>query len=243
MNPNDLFVFDDFRLAADALRAATNKRDRYVLLLGDSGAGKSCLFLYVRETLDRCRVRVLYIHIARLGPGGCIHILARLLRVPIRRCQPETVQAIAAVLAEDPCLTCIWIDDASSLPDETLLELQTLAEFDLEGKIPLSLVLSGPPSFRERLHAPHLFPLFRRFQNRIEITGLRANEVRPFVVHKLGKKLAARFSDDALAALHEHSRGLPGLLVPYLDLIAQQAPDGPISPDIVHTVVQTWNVA
>jgi type II secretory pathway predicted ATPase ExeA len=104
------------------------------------------------------------------------------------------------------------IDEAQPLADDTLHEIRLLAEADLDGAPLFSVVLSGLPELKERLLAPHLFPLWRRMRPRVCLTGLRREELVPFLVHRLGKDGAARFEPTALDVLFEQTRGLPALI-------------------------------
>jgi hypothetical protein len=80
-------------------------------------------------------------------------------------------------------------------------------------------------------------------QRRIEVIGLNVDEARPFLNHLLGKKDAQRFKEDAVRTLFDHSRGLPGLLVNYLDTIIRQVPKGTIDSETVLSVIQQWDLA
>jgi type II secretory pathway predicted ATPase ExeA len=237
------FLFQDFQRAFKALLAALKAAIRYVLLVGESAAGKSRLLDFTRGRADRCLYRIVYFNHASLNSCGLIRVLARTLRTPIRRSQSETVQAITSILAEESTLTCLWVDEAHLLPDQTFDELRTLVEADLGQAPRLTVALAGLPDLRQRLHAPHLFPFWRRIQCRIELTGLRSDEARPFAAHVLGPKQEARLNDDALTFLFEHSRGLPGLLGPYLDLVVDRLPKGPITTEAIQPIVQDWDLA
>ena len=69
----------------------------------------------------------------------------------------------------------------------------------------------GQPTLRHRLRRGAFTALDQRIAVRYAITGLSAKETTSYVTHHLA--LAGRsdtlFSDDALALIHEVSRGLP----------------------------------
>lgn len=235
--------FADFRAAEDALRRAIAARDRYILLTGESGSGKTTVLRSVRDGLDRCQVRPLYFNLARLSPAGLVRMVARQLRVPVCRSQPETIHAIVQVLLNEPIRTWVWVDEAQLLPDETFGELRTLAETSLAGEAAVFVVLAGLPELRERLQAPRLFSIWRRLESRIEITGLRQEEVRAFVVHAAGDVAGKRFTPDGLDALFERSRGLPGVLIGYLRQILREVTEGSLDAPRVEAVIQRWELA
>jgi len=145
------FVFADFQTARDALLASLRAGDRYVLFTGESGAGKTTLLRAIRSQLDRSFARIVYFNLARLSPAGLVRVLARQLRVPPSRSQPETVQALVKVLHDEPVRTWLWIDEAQLLPDDTFAELRTLVEADLAGEAAVFVLLLAPSSSQRSL--------------------------------------------------------------------------------------------
>jgi type II secretory pathway predicted ATPase ExeA len=242
-NPKPLFPFADYQAAKDALHRAIETRQPWILFTGESGCGKTSLIREMRGELDRCRIRIFYFNLARLSPAGLVRVLARSLRMPPLRSQPETVKAIAKLLLDEPYHSLLVIDEGQMLPEETFDELRTLSEVDLDGRTPLSVLLAGLPDLRERLRAPHFFPMWRRLLCRLEITGLTRDEMRPLAQHLLGPELSERVVDEALDVLFEHGRGLPGLLGPYLERTPRYAPNGPFLADHAEQLVQDFNFA
>lgn len=238
-----LFLFEDFVLAASTIQKAIKSGVAYILLTAESGAGKSSLLNHLQQLLDTCLYRIVYFQDQKLNLTGLVRVLAMKLRIPIRRTNAETVQDMVSVLSEDPGHTLIWCDEAHLVPNETLSAMRSLVEARLGGKSNISVILCGLPVLRNNLQAPHLFPIWRRLQRRVEIIGLKSDEARPFLNHLLGKKDAQRFKSDALSSLFEHSRGLPGLFVNYLDVITRQAPKGSIDQETVQAVIQQWDLA
>jgi len=243
MNATDPFAFSDFKAARETLLQSVRAGDRYVLLTGESGVGKTTLLRDVRQRLERSEARVVYFNLARLSPAGLVRVLARHLRVPPSRSQPETIQALVKVLHAEPVRTWLWIDEAQLLPDETFSEVRTLVEADLDGEAAVSVLLLGLPDLRDRLLAPRLFPIWRRLEARVEITGLRSDEAASFVRHVTGEAKAARFDETALEILFERSRGLPGLLDVIVRQILRSQPEGTIDAARVEACLQRWEHA
>ena len=121
MNPTTHFVFADFARAFENLENTfRNEADRYLLLTGETGVGKTMLCRQLHTTLDRCRYRVLYFsHARHLSATGLIRVLAGYLRLPTRRSHSETLQGLAHSLREQPHHLLIWFDEAHELADET----------------------------------------------------------------------------------------------------------------------------
>jgi len=237
-----MFPFEDFKLASLTIVEAVKVGVPYILLTGDSGAGKSSVFKYVKEVLDSYSFRFIYLHDQKLNLTGLVRVLARSLRLTVRRTNAETLQDMAAILSDEPGHTVLWLDEAHLIPDDTLSAVRSLVEARCGTASNISVVFCGLQALRHNLQAPHLFPIWRRLQRRIELIGLRSDEARPLLEHLVSKKESVRFKDDAVATLFDSSRGLPGLFVSYLDVINRQVPKGTIDADAVQNVIQQWDL-
>jgi type II secretory pathway predicted ATPase ExeA len=142
----------------------------------------------------------------RLLPAEALHL-------PLRRTRAETSRMLVQTLQNLPTRLLFWIDEAQLIGEDTLHEIRLLAEADLDGPPLFSVLLSALPDLKERLLAPHLFPLWRRIRTKVTLTGLRREELVPFLAHSLGKDIPARFDEPALSALFEQAHGLPALVL------------------------------
>jgi len=93
MKPAAYFAFADFARALENLENAfRNENERYLLLTGETGVGKTWLCRQLNSALDRCRHRVLYFsHARHLGATALIRVLAGCMRLPTRRSHSETL--------------------------------------------------------------------------------------------------------------------------------------------------------
>jgi len=238
MTKKEPFLFDDFKAALAELKTAIESGERYLLLTGESGTGKTTLIRTLSGELDRCRYRPFYFNLSSLNPLGLARVLARSLRAKFGLTHPETVKAVSQALSEDHIRTLLWIDEAQQLMDKTFNELKALVEFDLEGNTHLVVLVCGLPQLRDRLEAPQLFPFFRRFHCRVEITGLRKEEARPFLLHHFGEQEAARLKEESLSMLFEQSRGIPALLVANFSSALRHSPEGPIDAESMNAILE-----
>ncbi len=231
--PGDrVFAYADFARARDELlrRLAL---PFYYLLLGSSGTGKTLLLRLVSAALDRHRLQPLYVVAERLlTPTALVRLLAQAVHMPTRRTHAETTKALAQVLRSRLSVQrlVVFVDEAHRLTDDALESLRITAEAELEAPPLFSLVLAGPPELRERFDTSDLFAFKRRLAGRVELTGLRRDECRPFLERRLGPRVAARFRDDAVALLFERGRGVPALVERCFTLVLDHVPgDGPIT--------------
>jgi type II secretory pathway predicted ATPase ExeA len=209
------FLYQDFKQAASIMCDALTAHYSYILLLGDSGCGKTTLLRYLQQQLDKHSFSVLYLCHGRPSPSGLARVLADAVHLPIRRTRAETSRLLLSTLKSLPTRLLFWIDEAQLIHDDTLHELRLLSEADLDGPPLFSVVLSALPTLKERLLAPDLFPLWRRIGTRVRLHGLHHEEVVPFVNHCLGKNTAARFSAEALSLIFEKARGIPAMVKNY----------------------------
>jgi general secretion pathway protein A len=223
------FPYQDFQQALATLKAALVRAPAYALVLGESGSGKTTLLRTVAAQLDRRRFHVLYLSHGQPSPSGLVRLLAETFHLPLRRTRAETSRLLVQTLRNLPTRLLFWIDEAQPLSDDTLHEIRLLAEADLDAAPLFGVLLSGLPELKERLLSPHLFPLWRRMRPRVWLTGLRREELSPFLVHRLGKDLPARFEPPALDALFEQARGLPALIHDGAEDCLTAYPKGPIS--------------
>ena len=244
MNPTKHFAFADFVRALENLeKTFRNEQDRYLLLTGETGVGKTMLCRQLHTALDRCRYRVLYFsHARHLNATGLIRVLANCLRLPTRRSHSETLQGLVHSLREEPYQLLIWFDEAHELAEETLLEARALAESDLADKCPIRILLIGMPVLRDRLQS--IAALWRRIFVREELMGLTFDELPPFIEHHFGAEKMQLICQEGMRILFERGRGIPGFIAPmFRKLLADTEPNAPINPLTLDDILQRWELA
>jgi type II secretory pathway predicted ATPase ExeA len=244
MNPTTHFIFADFARAIENLENTfRNEADRYLLLTGQTGVGKTWLCRQLHSTLDRCRYRVLYFsHARHLSATALIRVLANSLRLPTRRSHSETLQELVHALRDQPHQLLIWFDEAHELADETLLEARSLAESDLADNCPVRILLIGMPALRDRLQA--IASLWRRIVVREELTGLTFDELPPFIEHHFDAEKMQLICPEGMRILFERARGIPGLIVPmFRKILADSPSNAPIDPLSLDDILQRWELA
>ena len=103
------------------------------------------------------------------------------------------------------------LDEAHLLDPEQLEGLRLLSGADMDSHAPFACLLVGQPTLRRRIRLGAFAALDQRVALRYAMTGMEAAETADYVGHHL--RIAGRsdtlFSDDALALIHQVSRGLP----------------------------------
>ncbi|MGZ6135677.1 MAG: AAA family ATPase [Myxococcaceae bacterium] len=206
------YPYRDYAAARTLLESALRDGVFYGLVLGGSGTGKTSLVRELSQTLDRREYQLLYLSTPRVSLLSITRYFAQVLRVTPRRSSLETIKVIADAVQAQPTRLVAWIDEAGSMPVDTLGELRSLAEFSHEVSQIFSVVLSGTPELKSLLDAPPLFPLKRRISLRIMLEGLRRDELDAFLLHRFGSADSRRLPVALRDELFERGRGVPALI-------------------------------
>lgn len=103
------------------------------------------------------------------------------------------------------------LDEAHLLDADQLEELRLMTNADMDSHSPFACLLVGQPTLRRRIKLGTFAALDQRIALRYAMNGMTGQETGSYINHHL--KLAGRsdtlFSDDALALIHQVSRGLP----------------------------------
>jgi type II secretory pathway predicted ATPase ExeA len=190
-------------------------RDTIALLISESGGGKSTLLSLFAQSLDPANYQVLSTSLTTLSPFSFIAHLVTSLGLRGRRFKGETAAALLMHLRSLPKRTVVLVDEAHLLPDASLEDLRLLTTDNLDRKSPFALVLVGQPALRERLTEPLHEALWQRIAVRLRLRPLNESEVKAFIEHHLkaaGAKTTNIFDSDAIAAIFQHSRGIPRIV-------------------------------
>jgi type II secretory pathway predicted ATPase ExeA len=206
------YPYRDYAAARTLLESSLRDGVFYGLVLGGSGTGKTSLVRELSQALDRREYQLLYLSTPRVSLLSVTRYFAQVLRVTPRRSSLETIKVIADAVQAQPTRLVAWIDEAGSMPVDTLGELRSLAEFSHEVPQIFSVVLSGTPELKSLLDAPTLFPLKRRISLRIMLEGLRRDELDAFLLHRFGSVDSRRLPESLRDELFERARGVPALI-------------------------------
>ena len=123
----------------------------------------------------------------------------------------QTAALLAGELDERARLPVVVIDEAHLLTNTDLEALRMLTNVDMDTGSHFAMLLIGQPTLRRRLKLAVLAALDQRISTRYTITGMGAVDTTDYIRQHL--KFAGRsdplFSDDAIHAIHQASRGYP----------------------------------
>jgi general secretion pathway protein A len=209
---------------AQALLTSIGTRPGVVVITGPYGIGKTSLCRAVIEQLDRRTLTSFLV-----DPFLTVDDLLQTLlidfgalsrddlaggRQPSTDQLRDTLHSFLASLASLQAGAVVLVDEAQNLPVSVLDELRALSEIR-EGRRLLHVVLLGEPGLASMLKQEALRPLNAQVAVRSALGPLLSDEVRGYVMHRLGvvgNGSRVEFSEAALARIHELTGGVPRLV-------------------------------
>ncbi len=188
------------------------------VITGECGSGKTVAARAAMADCDASRHTVVYLGTPGVGTRGTyaaiVSALGGIPRFHAASLIPQTQNALAVETQERGKTVTVIIDEAHMADAETLEGLRCLANAGMDAAPPFCLLLLGQPSLRRRLRLGAFTALEQRVGLRYALTGLDLPECASYITHHL--TLAGRsdhlFSDDAIALIHQVSRGLPRVI-------------------------------
>jgi len=185
------------------------------VVTGECGSGKTVAARAALGARDASRPTVVYLGTPGVGLRGTYAAITSALggvpRFHSSALIPQTQDLLSAETCERGKTVTVVIDEAHLLEPDTLEGLRCLSNAGMDAASPFCLVLLGQPTLRRRLRLGAFTALDQRVGLRYHLAGLDADECGRYITHHLA--LAGRsdaiFSDDAVALVHQVSRGLP----------------------------------
>lgn len=218
LTPDPRFWFDTatHRKAMAYLGYGLSQGEGFVVITGDPGVGKTTLMGHLLGEIDEQRLNVIKIVSTQLRPEDLLQTVCAGLEIDATGASKAAMLAAVEhglhAVARDGRRTLLIIDEAQALPAESLEELRMLSNFQAGGYPLLQIFLLGQPEFRLTLQDGKLEQLRQRVIAMHHLAPMDANELEPYLLHRLscvGWRGKPRFTNDALAAMHRWSGGIP----------------------------------
>ena len=218
LTPDPQFWFDTatHRKAMAYLGYGLSQGEGFVVITGDPGVGKTTLMGHLLGEIDEQRLNVIKIVSTQLRPEDLLQTVCAGLEIDANGASKSAMLAAIEhglhAVARDGRRTLLIIDEAQALPAESLEELRMLSNFQAGGYPLLQIFLLGQPEFRLTLQDGKLEQLRQRVIAMHHLAPMDANEVEPYLLHRLscvGWRGRPRFTNDALGAIHRWSGGIP----------------------------------
>lgn len=185
------------------------------VVTGEVGAGKTVAVRAALAGLDASRHTTIYLGNPAVGGRGIYAAIVTALggvpRFHKAALIPQTMDLLHAEEHERGRTSILVLDEAHLLDAEQLEELRLLTNSEMDSHSPFACLLVGQPTLRRRIKLGTFAALDQRITLRYAMNGMTDTETAAYIGHHL--KLAGRsdtlFGDDAVALIHQVSRGLP----------------------------------
>ncbi|MFE8072919.1 AAA family ATPase [Marinobacteraceae bacterium S3BR75-40.1] len=221
LTPNTRYFLraDSHRDALETLVVALKHQEGFIKVTGEVGTGKTLLCRLLLNALESEAVTA-YLPNPQLSPDSLYLALADELGVTIEDSAHthRTLGALQAHLIEQARQersVILIVDEAQSIPAETLEALRLLTNLETESRKLLQVVLFGQPELDTLLNQDNLRQLKQRITFHCRLKPLDRNAVAHYLQHRMslaGHDGAPVFHPRAVKHLARSSGGIPRLI-------------------------------
>ncbi|HEB81388.1 MAG TPA: general secretion pathway protein [Gammaproteobacteria bacterium] len=201
--------------ALDALVYAIKSGEGIIKVVGEVGSGKTmlCRMLEVRLADD---IDVVYIANPSLSPDNILHVIAHELQLDVDNdmSKVDVMQKIQAHLLQkhaDNRQVVLFVEEAQSMPIETLEEIRLLSNLETDENKLLQMVLFGQPELDEKLSSPNIRQLKERITHSFRLTPFPPDDTLQYLNFRLravGYKGPDLFNRKTARVIKNYSDGL-----------------------------------
>jgi general secretion pathway protein A len=253
-DPSFLFPTGRHNEALAALYYGVRRRKGFVVLTGEVGTGKTLMLRCLLQSLKQSKdVAYAYIFNGRLSSVEFLQYIVGDLGLPgTSKNKGELLLQIAHYVisrSQKNLTTVLVVDEAHHLSSEILEEIRLLSNLETADEKLLQILLVGQPELDDKLDSPGLRQLKQRIALRSHLVPLDSDETKGYILRRLllagSPYPAALFPPETIAAVHQHSQGLPRLINTICEnaLIAAYARQmRSVSPDIIDDIATDFRL-
>ena len=182
-----------------------------ILVTGPIGCGKSLALRRVTARLDTNRYQIMYLP-GSIGSQAELYkqVLTGMKIDPphsLSKAKPKFYSAVS----EAGRKPVVILDDAQDIPENALLALKSMTNFEFDSANRITIVLVGQPELTKILGYSHFDSLRARIRLSTSMTGMSLSETCDYIDHqlKIVKREQKLFSDNAKAEVFKRTQGIP----------------------------------
>jgi general secretion pathway protein A len=208
--------------AFELLKYGIQRREGFMMLYGDIGAGKTTICRAVLDTIDSNISTALLLNPFLSETDLLKGILADFgVKYATNQSQtkPELINILNEYLLsinEKGGRAVVLLDEAQSIPMATLEQLRILSNLETNKVKLLQIVFVGQLNLLDVISKPELRQLAQRISIKCELSTLSLHEVADYLRHRLaiagGIASRVSFTHDGAREVFEYSGGIPRLI-------------------------------
>lgn len=224
ITPDTSFVFSAaaHQEALNTLLVAMQGGEGFIKVTAEVGTGKTLLCRRFLACLGDNHA-VAYIPNPALPPDILLQAVAEEIGLDTDASATEEerfklvkfINARLLQLAQEGKTLVLCIDEAQTIPIDSLEMLRLLSNLETEKRKLIHIVLFGQPELDEKLSDPSVRQLRQRIAFHYNMPGLRRDEVEHYLAHRLrvaGYRGNPIFSSGVAKKIHTAARGTPRLI-------------------------------
>jgi MSHA biogenesis protein MshM len=221
LTPNTEFCYahQSHQEALNVLLVGIHNQEGFLKVTGEVGTGKTLLCRMLLKHL-KDRFITCYILNPNISPEGLLYSIGSELHIDLQQQKsiPELQQAITRKLLhyyQQNKPVILLIDEAQSMPVETLETLRLLTNLETEKQKLMQIVLFGQPELNDLLERNDLRQLKQRITFSYQLHPLMEKDIHAYLDHRLkaaGYHYSDLFTKKARKSLYKASDGVPRVI-------------------------------
>jgi len=199
---------------------AIRSGEGFIKIIGEVGTGKTLVCRKLLNLLHRGGLGVAYIPNPFLAPDDLYRAVAQELHVDVSTASSshEVLNIINYHLIENAKQgkkTVLLIDEAQSMPAESIEALRLLSNLETETNKLIQIVLFGQPELDELLDQKALRQLKQRITSSYHINKLSPDHTERYISHRVnvaGRNGESLFNKQSIKAIYHGTGGVPRLI-------------------------------
>lgn len=223
LTPNTEFYVDlpSQKRAFEMLLYALSSGEGFIKVTGEVGTGKTMLCRRLLNALEEKQLKTAYIPNPAVDADGLWQAIAREFEINYQQLNDsadlhEAIQQYLLTMAADQQQVILIIDEAQSMPEETLEALRLISNLETERQKLIQIVLFGQPELDETLAQSHLRQLRQRITSSSKLQPLCDDESLSLYLQQrmclAGYRGLPVFNKKAIRTLWQATQGVPRLV-------------------------------
>ena len=219
LTPDTEFFYQSYTHleALNVLLVAVRSGDGFIKVTGEVGTGKTLLCRKLLDALDE-RFNTVYIPNPYMNCNALLDAVMAEMDIADKLENENHLACINDYLIESARqskTTVIILDEAQSLPEESLEAIRLLSNLETEKKKLVQIILFGQPELDGKLAQSSIRQLQQRIMHAYELKPLNKDSIRAYLHHRIksaGYTGPELFNREARDLLFKISQGIPRII-------------------------------